>query len=426
MSCFYELANRVESDHFSVEWGTNGGLNNATAEYLLAALEVTRQTFLDGGYAEPAGNPDGFKVPYYLGNSGPAAPTINFNGGYTTVCTNFQHAYVVMSSIEQTIGSLDVANHELFHAVQMGSPEPYGVEGFYWEASATWAEEFAEPDYNVYQWFLPSYTNNTNWALDHEDNSQDGFLHRYAMFILPMFLLESAPDGPAALRYVWNGSGNGLVDRLDTAWRDTGHDTTFKEQFGAFTAAVSTMDFVDGPTYDFARVPARDVFEGDSEVTEVIAPRWFGSHFYRAGPTDEDVEGGRTKMRVEFDGTQPGWVIAVNRSPDSRESIPTVVLADEDGLATAAVIDVGGEYAETWVIVTNTQSENADYTLSITFVDQSEAPGSDLNPPEDDVPGPGRGAGCVESVSHPFGYGGVGGFALLLAVPWRRRRPSIA
>ena len=193
--CFLQLQNRVESEHFSVEWGPQGGVSQAASDGLLAQLEASRTRLMEAGYAQPAGNPEGHKVPYYLGNSGGNAPTINFNGGYTTVCSNFSHAYVVMSSIEDAIGTLDVANHELFHAVQMGSPQPYGVEGFYWEASATWSEEFVEPTYDIYQWFLPSYTNHTNWALDHEDGSQDGFLHRYAMFILPMFLGESAPGG---------------------------------------------------------------------------------------------------------------------------------------------------------------------------------------------------------------------------------------
>jgi hypothetical protein len=423
--CGLELSNRVESEHFSVEWGPAGGTSIATAEYLLDGLEATRTVFLDGGYAEPAGNSDGYRVPFYLGNSGGGAPTINFNGGYTTVCSDFEHAYVVMSSIEQTIGTLDVANHELFHAVQMGSPNPYSVEGFYWEASATWAEEFAEPTFNQYQWFLPAYTNHTNWAIDHQDSSQDGFLHRYAMFILPMYLYESSPSGPEVLQRVWNGSGSGLVERLDTAWRDFAHDTTFKEQFGAFTAHVSTMDFVDGDLYDFAPVPPREVFEGDAELTDVIAPRWFGAHFYRVRLDEDDREAGRTKLRVSFDGTDSGWVVAINRSPDGREAIPTMVLADEDGVASVSVIDVGTLYDETWVIVTSTQTEAPNYDLTITFVDQTEEPGSDIEPDDndDDNDRHRRGTGCQGVSSHPFGYRGVGALALVFLVPLLRRRP---
>ncbi|MCP4867497.1 MAG: hypothetical protein GY898_02110 [Proteobacteria bacterium] len=422
--CFLQLANRVESENFSVEWGPAGTVSQAAADGLLAELESSRARFMDAGYAQPAGNPAGNRVPYYLGDSGGGAPGINFSGGYTTVCNDFSHAYVVMSSIEDAVGTLDVANHELFHAVQMGSPSPYGVEGFYWEASATWAEEFVQPDYDIYQWFLPSYTNNTTWALDHEDGSQDGFLHKYALFILPMFMGESAPGGHDVLLGVWNGDANGVIPRMNEVWADGGHETDFAEQFGAFTAHVSTMDFVDGLNYDFARVPARDVLTGDTELTDVIAPRWFGSHFYRVLPTDDDVLEGRTKMRVSFDGGQLGWVVAINRSPDDREAIPTVLQSDGEGLASTAVIDVGSEYARTWIVVSSTQTENQDYSLSITFEDQTEAPGSDLEPPEEEGPRRGGGASCAGVTSHPFGYRGAASLSLLLLLlPMVRRRP---
>ncbi len=423
--CFFELPNRVESEHFSVEWGNAGNLSEATAQFVLDELERTRQTFIDGGYAEPLGNPDGYKVPFYLGNSGSGAPGISFNGGYTTVCNGFAHAYVVMSGYEQSNGTLDTANHELFHAVQMGSPSPWDVNQFYWESSATWAEEFAEPDFDIYQWFLPAYTNHTNWALDYEDSSQDGFLHRYALFILPIYIEEHAPAGPEVLRAVWNGSGTGIVERMELAWRDAAVDTSFEEQFGHFTARVSTMDFEDGPNYDFARVPARAVLVPPAERLEQVAPRWYGAHFYRVDASDKDVDAGRTKLRVRLDGYEHGWVLAVNRSPDGREAIPTVVEADDEtGVATIEVIDVGSLYEEVWVTVTSTQTEHVDYDLSVELVDQTEAPGSDLLPPDDGDDDDDRrpGAGCAGPLkTHPFSHGALSMSLLLLLLPLRRR-----
>ena len=421
LPCFHTLANVVESEHFSVQWDTAGGTTESAAQFLLDNLEGTRLVFLDAGYAQPAGNPD-YKVPFYLGNSGPNAPGINFSGGYTTTCASNQHAYVVLSGIEASNGTADVSNHELFHAVQMGSPEPWGVEGFYWESSATWAEELAAPELNIYQWFLPYYTSHTQWALDYQGGDTDGFLHPYAMFILPMYISESAPSGPEALLNVWNGSGGGIQERLENAWRATAVDTSFEEQFGIFTTHVSVMDFVDQATYNPYRVAPRAVVE-PPETIEEGAPQWYGSHFFRVDPGADDIEAGRTKLRLTFSSEQTDWAIAINRSPDGNTANPTVVLADEDGSASVSVIDVGTLYEETWVIVSNTRRENEDYTLDIELVEQTEAPGSDLEPPGDDD-GPNRpGAGCKGPSGHPFSFPGFGvAFVALLLLPLSIRR----
>jgi hypothetical protein len=129
-----QLASVVESEHFTVEWGPLVNLPEGTAEFMLGALEEVRLKFLDGGYDEPAGNPSQ-KVPFYFGNSGGSSPAIGFDGGYTTMCAGGEHAYVVMSDIRTDEGSVELATHELFHAVQMGGPASNPVDGWYWEAS---------------------------------------------------------------------------------------------------------------------------------------------------------------------------------------------------------------------------------------------------------------------------------------------------
>jgi len=422
--CFYELSNIVESDHFTVQWGEWGGTTENAANYLLDGLERARETYLGGGYSEPMGNPD-IKVPFYLGNSGAGAPGIDFNGGYTTVCTSYQHAYVVMSGINADSGTVDVGVHELFHAVQMGSPDPYGVDGFYWEASAVWAEDFAEPDLNIYAWFLPYYTGYTHLALDYEAGSEVGFMHQYAMFIFPTYIDEYAPGGDQVLVDVWTGGGEGLKTRMEASWAAQEIETSFAREFGGFTAYSSVMAYDDQLTYNSNRIQPRATFDGGGEIEGEEAPDHYGSHYYRVDPDSEDVDSGDTKIRVALDGQGPAWVLALNRSSDGNTALPTVLVADSDGVAEIEAIDVGTLYEEAWVAVSCARQSCDDYDLTIEMIEQTEEPGSDIDPGDDDDDdgrGP-RGVDCSGTGDHPFAWKAAGaGLGLLFAPLLLRRR----
>ncbi|MEE2829246.1 MAG: hypothetical protein VX498_08660 [Myxococcota bacterium] len=422
--CFFNLANSVESEHFSIQWGPNGNTTTATAEALLEALETTRTTFLDGGYAQPLGNPD-FRVPFYLGNSGGGAPSISFSGGYATTCAEYQHAYVVLSSISADNGGIDVSNHELFHAVQMGSPSPYDVDSYYWEASAVWSEEFAEPTFNLYAWFLYAYTDHTEWPLDLTSNgSSEGFLHKYAMFILPIYIEEWAPEGLGVLLDVWNASGGSVIQRMNASWEERGYSTWFARQFGHFTSHVSTLDFEDRGAYLGNAVSARELLEPPEELEEDIEPGTFGSHFYEV--STDAAEGSNTKLLVEFEGDED-WVIALNRSENGITAFSKVVLSDEEGRAELEGIDLGTRYEEVWVIVTNAPGSSGDYRLSVELVEQTEPAGSD-RPDYEPPPGPaGGGQGCSECAenkggAHPFSYGAGRGLIAILPLLFLCRR----
>jgi len=117
-------------------------------------------------------------------------------------------------------------------------------------------------------------------------------------------------------------------------------------------------------------------------------------------------------------------VVAISRSPDGTTTIPTIGLSD-DGALTLEAIDVGTLYDETWVIVTSIDGSGS-YTLDVEMVEQTEPPGSDIDPPDgDDDDDDGRrrpGAGCSGTKSHPFSYQGLTLSLLLFALPLLRRR----
>jgi hypothetical protein len=424
VECDLTLANVIESEHFSIEWGPAVDLAGSTAEHLLAAMEDARRFLLDEGYPEPAGNPS-VRVPFYFGNSGGRSPSIPFSGGFTTMCSGGEHAFIVMSDMRADEGSVELATHELFHAVQLGGVEPYQVDGFYWEASATWAEDFVQPDWNTYAWVLYAYTEDPSRPL--ADGSV--FLHRYGLFILVAYLAEHSPGGFEAVRRVWTAPGAALGPRLEAYWESIDDRTDFPEQFGHFTARTAVMDYADHDTYLAAAITPKAVLTPPESLAGVGSPGLYGSHFYRI---DSSGSNGRTKLRVHFEGAQDRqWIVATSRSPDGRESISTQMYLDRQGAQTLDLLDVGTLYEETWVIVTRIGVQSSSYDLSLEFLEQTEEPGSDLLPPEDEDRDP-WGSGCTASETHPFawpissvgsGAAGSGILSALLGLLLVRRRP---
>jgi hypothetical protein len=415
LGCFWNLINIVESDHFRAQWGSDGQVDPSDVDALLEHLEAARLVFLDAGYAPSLGSPN-YKIPIYLGNSGPGAPSIDFSGGYATVCNSFEQAYVVLSSFGPS-STANVANHELFHTVQFGSPSPYDVDAYYWEASAVWAQKLAEPEFTGYTWPLSAYTRHTEWALTLYGfiQSTDGFLHKYAMFILPMYIAEFAPGGPEALLAVWNGTGPGLAYRLDDFWDDEHSYTDFPEQFGHFTAHVAMMDFEHHSFYTPHSVSPRDVLRPGADPHRDVSPDTYGSHFYLVGL--EEAEGKMTTLQITFDGA-PGWIVALSRSDDGVTAQSTVGIADGEGQVILEGPGLGSVFTEAWVIVTNggeVLPSPGTYSLSLELVER------------DPTSGPG-GEGCntcggSANTGHPFTYNpGLGLSLLLFPVMARRER----
>ena len=149
--CFFDLEQSYESDHLILQWGPDATFTDQEAEAILGPLEQALVRFAEAGYPPPFGLPD-YKLRIYLGNSGGSSPDIDFEGGYATTCDTFSHAYIVLSDFDPGPESGDLRNHELFHAIQMGTQDPYRVEDFFWEATAVWAEQIAEPDRTYYTW----------------------------------------------------------------------------------------------------------------------------------------------------------------------------------------------------------------------------------------------------------------------------------
>ncbi len=399
-SCNAAAPNEQESDHFVVKWGPN--YNGASVDDVLTAMEAARAAFVDDlGYQEPYGVGGGWRLPVFIGNSGGGMPTIGWSGGYTTLCTDHQGAYIVLSQdIDSWEFTADVGPHELYHAVQFGYGGAMMIEGWWWEASAVWSEDLAYPDLNGYVWFLTEYTSQPHLALGTENG-----IHEYGMFIFPMAIEEFVDDGIHVMREIWEQPGSGSIPDAMGAILEEGHGTTFDDAFATFTARASVMeDYEDGALYNEpSRVATTgDYPDGDEEVAD-YPPQTYGSNFIELEAPEADPP--YTKLRFEFDGAgESSWVLGALRHRAVEGPNRTVVgHVDGDGVAVMEFIDFGTLYDGVVIGVSWTgQGSSPPYSWSADVVEQTEPQGDDDDDDDSADPGP-PGGGCLASPS-PYHY----------------------
>ncbi len=404
--CAMETEGSLETDHFVIKWGSDSQdrVNEDGIEALAQGLEDSRQVFLDLGYQEPAGigqeTGDGaWKLPVFMGNTGEGnegIPTIGWSGGYTTLCNDQPGAaYIVLSNDMEDSGMMgwEVAAHELYHAVQFGYNR--GLETWYWEASATWAEDLAFPDSNGFAWFT-EYQNAPWVALNYSNSS-----HEYSMYVLPTVFEEQEAYGIDLMRDIWAIQGSSAIpEAFDALLQESG--TTFVEAFGRFTGFAAYMSVEDRQVIQLP-VTSDMVSEFPSEITTPDdPPEMYGTNYIRLDPPAEGEEG-MTKLMVEFDGGHPDWVVALSRIREDFSALVKVAVPDEEGKATLTGIDFGTLYDPAFLAVSSTTGEDTEYTVQFSLQAQTEEPGSDEPPPPDagdDDDDESSGSGC--GGSSPF------------------------
>lgn len=442
-SCRSEVPNAFESDHFRILWGSDTSLvNEAGVEALAESLESSRSTFLDLGYLEPAGigtesQGEAWKLPIYMGNTGSEVPTIGWSGGYTTGCPdNWQAAYIVLSPDMEDFGmqGWEVAAHELYHAVQFAYNN-YGVAGWWWEASATWAEDVAWPDSNGFAWFTDYQR--APWVTIEMENGS----HEYSMYVLATSLEEVEKDGVHLMREIWETPASGVPAAFDSLLESRG--TTFSEAFARFTGHAAHMAFED---HDVISLPttsgSASEYPAELEPGQDPPDRW-GTHYFKLTPPG-DAGQDLTKVVADLDGLgDPKFVLALTRVREDGTALVTTAAAGDDGTATLEGIDFGTLYNPAYVAVSYTDGQgDGSYSLRVEVVAQTEEPGSDEPPPPDgdddvgDPPAEDVGAGCGGASPFAWGDGGspnggcdaapspplAGGLAALLALASSRRR----
>ncbi len=248
------------STNFVLKWGPTWefAANTTVQDRILQGFEdgwageVVRM-----GHPAPAGT-DTYRLNVYVGNSGAPSPEIpDYAGGYATIDAEgypmivmHPQTLVYAAQPEYAIYVDITAVHEFFHTVQFGTGayEDYLVAGWYWEATAVWAETAVYPDRAEARGFMGMYALLPHFPVDFFDYPDEGKLveyHQYAAGAIPTFLDEEI-GGEALIRDSWvtAGAGDDPLVKLDSLL--SAHGTSLDEAFMRFAARFAAYDVTFG------------------------------------------------------------------------------------------------------------------------------------------------------------------------------------
>jgi hypothetical protein len=192
--------------------------------------------------------------------------------GNTTVLTAeaFPDGYPVLSidPSQPDPGRLAAAAaHQLMHALQMRVADPSdadGADGWYWEATAVWAEQAVDATDTSHARWASSYLE-FPW-LPHDSLLED---HDHGMFLLNLWL---EGQRPGIVAEIWDLSSTGSWESrmVDILGRDIG------DVWGGFTGAVAA-DLLDPADLYPAVVPGEVVLMGSSGYVDYLGTNY---HLY--------------------------------------------------------------------------------------------------------------------------------------------------
>ncbi len=425
-----EFPNTLESDHFHLEW-EDGAFSESMAQNFLDSLEESWSTEIDElGWKAPTST-DTYKLMVFVPDES------RYAGAYTTVdnCEGSWMPYIVAYSGSFSYGSWykTMASHEFNHASQFA----YGFahEFWWWEATATYAEEYVYPSYNDWSDMVSYYASipyiGMNASAGNSNNSEL-FYHTYAMAIWA-FYLDQHVGGHDLVRGTWEYSEGEhgqynlwMPDVIDGIELD-GQTFDFDEVYEGFLAAAAVMDFDERNGYrtpnrvDTVReLPATGV-EDDTDP-----PQSLGQAFIKF---DGDLAEDGMELKVSFQGdpAADGWYAVLVRGDTSVEEMVPIPL-DENYAGEATIPFEGGADLHLVVspVLEDAQGYNYSWTRADEFTYSWEAEVFDPNavPEDTGVAPPSAGDGEPKACGCATGGGaaGLAWLAGLAALAVRRRR----
>ena len=285
----------VETTNFTIDW-SDADIDSDVADAAGEALEGAWTAFLREQDWTPPVSSDTYKIWVVLD------PDLGMTGYTTEYYTDdFPEGYPVIyldpswASQPAFFGAL--AAHEFMHTLQYALRDWDGTdasEAWYWEASANWASELADPDRDGYQYA-------SEWYADQADLSYDSMTgyHQYGIFVFNAWL-EQVQTGAGGMKAVWDLSA---VD--DSNWRtlleeSTGADAT--DLWGGFTGAYANGQLAESDLYTAVTTEGalQDGVSGD--LPEL------GTHYYRVRADARVVADGDV---VQADSDEHGDVVDV-------------------------------------------------------------------------------------------------------------------
>ncbi|MCB9744777.1 MAG: hypothetical protein H6740_19440 [Alphaproteobacteria bacterium] len=415
-----QAAYRVEGEHVAVEYDDDGLRSEALV--LRRALDDAYEALIgDLGWPEIEGADRYLMLAYIDSAAG--------GGAYTTmgVCADGSPMpYMVTFSdvFDDETWVEDMAVHELnhFHHFTMG----VGHESWWWEATATWNQEAANPRHDTWlsyvdQGFLaqPQLAMRASSQSDAAD-----FAHMYGMALFAAHLAERV-DGPDLVRRTWT-EASAAVRPLPTLLEDMGYN--FDGVYRGFVVSAATKRWADASglgelavAETVSRLPAQGT------IADGRAPENLGQAFLRVEVPEWTEEA--PDLGLSFTGDPAGqWrVFLIGVAGGEPAEVVEIEISEGEG---AGQLPGMAGYSHAWVVATPTSMASRRAFGFAYLLDAVEASPEDSLAPD---PGGGDsglseprpesevGGRPLETPSGRCQVGGAGPWLLGLLMLWRRR-----
>ena len=412
-----EGAHVFATEHFRVLWGDDyprfdpdwtdldrDGVPRWVEE-IAAALEAAYAAQVALGFPAPYGS-DRYYLDAYVGNTGIRADgqQVTISSGYyayTEIDTDYDVAYFVFNSdfsahTSDESGVLRVtAAHELFHAVQRALGYPWNdeaaipdsrwrLEGWWFEATATWMEEVCEPEVDDYVTYVRSFLS----APEEPMTSTNG-VREYGAAIFPgyLWMRHGGPDlwvdvfshalaeglEPAIRGALAAQGGPELEDSVAAFWSLAAHPEDFWDDGAQFRTSSAPR---------LVRSAAAPPVAYSTSAT--TAPGRFGANLV-------SLEYAPASMGAEFAPLSPGSArIAVSGAGDAGVSVTELVSGSN-------VVETGSGGGGLYIAVVNTTGTEGDLAYSIELTSETTSGGVTVGASS----GGGGGGGCFISTLRP-------------------------
>ncbi len=401
---------RVVGEHFSVEWDEGVGDEDDALEFLEDLEFAWGVEFEERGWKPPYASED-FLIQARIISGGA--------GAYTTIkaCEGYgQVAYIAAGEGSFSSGDwgASMAAHELLHTSQFA----YGLasEFWWWEASATWFEEYAHPESNNWAQYIWGYSLYPHLSMSASSQTDQAiFGHMYGMAIWAFFLDEYA-GGHDLVRATWEYAEEWAGSDAYEGYYTLGMDETlaalgydFEALYRQFVVTNTVMVYAE-----------QGAFLRPNPASEVEALPW-GGDIDDEGPRPEPF--GQSYIQIDADvltDEAPDLEVSFYGDPE-RRWVVALVVEDFDQIDEVVELElVDGEG-----VGQLRQLTDDDYIwLVATPLDGEEGAGFRYAAVAADLPEEDTGAGEAKGCSTGQGGGGAGGLlaALALAAAFAARR----
>jgi hypothetical protein len=316
----YQYDNFIDGQYHSVQW-EDGAITENRAEDFLESLDFSYEVEVEQQGWKAPNRITSYPMGVYVVSGG-------YAGAYTTVaeCGSTWQPYVVAYAGGLAGGTWykTMACHEFNHASQFSYGQAH--EFWWWEATATYAEEYVYEDYNEWAEFVGTYGRTPHVGLNASAGNSDDqtlFYHTYAMAIWA-FYLDQYWGGLDLVQDTWDLA-------YDRAFETRGYDywmpdviedagLDFEEVWTGYMATNAVMAYAERDEFPEAeRTDIIDELPAEGDESSRYTPQSLGMAFVTF---ESDIGDEGDVLEVSINGENgPQWYAVLVRGEDEVEEV---------------------------------------------------------------------------------------------------------